>query len=235
MRRLIFAAHVLICDEIRQTTAADEAMTDPKTINKTAENTAGRASDAPEDALQAGRPAGSQSGAADPAGSDPDPFVVLQSLQRENTELKDKLLRTLADMENMRRRADKEVSDAKIYGVTSFARDMLTFADNLRRAVENVPVDVRTGAEPPVRSLIEGIEVTERDFLSRLGRYGVKKLEPLGNKFDPNMHEALFEVPDETKPNGTVVQVVEDGYAIGDRVLRPAKVGVSRGGPKATN
>lgn len=210
-------------------------MTDPKTINKTAENTAGRASDAPEDALQAGRPAGSQTGAADAAGSDPDPFVVLQSLQRENTELKDKLLRTLADMENMRRRADKEVSDAKIYGVTSFARDMLTFADNLRRAVESVPGDLRTGAEPSVRTLIEGLEVTERDFLSRLGRYGVKKLEPLGNKFDPNMHEALFEVPDETKPNGTVVQVVEDGYAIGDRVLRPAKVGVSRGGPKATS
>jgi molecular chaperone GrpE len=78
--------------------------------------------------------------------------------------------------------------------------------------------------------LIEGIELTERDFLARLGKYGVKKLEPLGAKFDPNLHEALFEVPDEAAPNGTVVQVVEDGYAIGDRVLRPAKVGVSRDG-----
>jgi len=94
---------------------------------------------------------------------------------------------------------------------------------------------VRDRAEPPVKALIEGIEVTERDFLSRLNRYGVKKLEPLGTKFDPNMHEALYEVPDETKPNGTVVHVVEDGYGIGDRILRPAKVGVSRGGPKPAN
>jgi molecular chaperone GrpE len=159
----------------------------------------------------------------------------LQGLQRENTELKDKLLRSLADIENMRRRTDKEVTDAKIYGVTSFARDMLTFADNLRRAVENVPKEFRAQAEAPVKALIEGIELTERDFLSRLTRYGVKKLEPLGSKFDPNMHEALYEVPDETKPNGTVVQVMEEGYAIGERVLRPAKVGVSKGGPKATN
>jgi molecular chaperone GrpE len=83
--------------------------------------------------------------------------------------------------------------------------------------------------------LIEGVELTERDFLSRLGKYGVKKLEPLAAKFDPNLHEALFEVQDETAPNATVVQVVEDGYAIGDRVLRPAKVGVSRGGPKPAN
>jgi len=150
-------------------------------------------------------------------------------------EFKDRLLRTLAEMENLRRRAEREVADAKIYGVTSLARDMLTFADNLRRAVESVPAEAREKAVVPWKTLIEGIELTERDFLSRLGRFGVKKLEPQGTKFDPNLHEALFEVPDETVPNGTVVQVVEDGYAIGDRVLRPAKVGVSRGGPKSTN
>ncbi|MGH6812442.1 MAG: nucleotide exchange factor GrpE [Methylocella sp.] len=169
-----------------------------------------------------------------PAG-EPDPFVVLENLQLENAALKDKVLRALAEMENQRRRAEREVADAKTYGVTSFALDMLTFADNLRRAVESLPADTREQAGASLKALIEGVELTERDFLSRLGKYGVKKLEPLGAKFDPNLHEALFEVPDETAPNGTVVQVVEDGYAIGDRVLRPAKVGVSRGGPKPAN
>ncbi|VTZ22362.1 Protein GrpE [Methylocella tundrae] len=166
-----------------------------------------------------------------PAG-EPDPFVVLENLQLENTGLKDKLLRTLADMENLRRRTEKEVADAKTYGVTSFARDMLTFADNLHRAIANVPAEVRAKAEPAVKSLIEGLELTDRDFASRLERYGVKKLDPQGQKFDPNLHEALFEQPDESVPTGTVVQVIEPGYVIGERVLRPAKVGVSRGGPK---
>ncbi len=166
-----------------------------------------------------------------PAG-EPDPFVVLENLQLENTGLKDRLLRTLADMENLRRRTEKEVADAKTYGVTNFARDMLTFADNIHRALANVPADARTRAEPAVRTLIEGLELTDRDFLSRLERYGVKKLDPKGQKFDPNLHEALFELPDESLPSGTVAQVIEPGYVIGERVLRPAKVGVSRGGPK---
>ncbi len=173
--------------------------------------------------------------AAEPAeapGGEPDPFLVVQKLQQENADLKDKLLRTLADMENLRRRTEKEVADAKLYGVTSFARDMLTLADNLRRIVENVPPELRASADAAATTLVEGLELTERDFLSRLARHGVKKLEPQGAKFDPNRHEALFEVPDESVPNGTILQVVEDGYAIGDRVLRPAKVGISRGGPK---
>jgi molecular chaperone GrpE len=169
-----------------------------------------------------------------PAG-EPDPFAVLENLQLENAALKDKVLRALAEMENQRRRTEREVADAKTYGVTALALDMLTFADNLRRAVESLPPDAREQAGAAMKTLIEGVELTERDFLSRLGKYGVKRLEPLGTKFDPNLHEALFEVPDETAPNATVVQVVEDGYTIGDRVLRPAKVGVSRGGPKPAN
>lgn len=167
------------------------------------------------------------------AGGEPDAFLVVQKLQQENAELKDKLLRTLADMENLRRRTEKEVADAKLYGVASFARDMLTFADNVQRIIANIPAELRENAGTPAATLVEGIELTQRDFLSRLARHGVKKIEPQGVKFDPNRHEALFEVPDESVPNGTVVQVIEDGYAIGDRVLRPAKVGVSRGGPKA--
>jgi molecular chaperone GrpE len=169
-----------------------------------------------------------------PAG-EPDPFVVLENLQLENAALKDKVLRALAEMENQRRRAEREVADVKTYGVTSFALDMLTLADNLRRALESLPPDAREQTGPALKTLIEGVELTERDFLSRLGKYGVKKLEPLGAKFDPNLHEALFEVPDDTAPNATVVQVIEDGYMIGDRVLRPAKVGVSRSGPKPAN
>jgi len=158
--------------------------------------------------------------------------AAVQALIAENASLKDKALRTLAEMENLRRRTEKEVADAKIYGVASFARDMLTFADNLRRSLDNVPADARE-SDPALKTFIEGIELTERDFLSRLQRHGVRKLEPKGQKFDPNFHEALFEIPDESVPTGTVAQVVEDGFAIGERVLRPAKVGVARGGPKA--
>lgn len=165
---------------------------------------------------------------------EPDPFVVLESLTAENAALKDKVLRTMAEMENLRRRTDKEVSDSKTYGVSNFAREMLSVADNLSRAVGSVSAAAREGSEA-VRTLIEGVELTERDLLSRLARFNVKALEPEGKKFDPNMHEALFEVPDESVAAGTVLQVVEKGYAIGERVLRPAKVGVSRGGPRTIN
>ena len=165
--------------------------------------------------------------------AEPDPFAVLEALNAENAALKDKALRSLAEMENLRRRTEREVADARAYGVTSMARDMLTFADNLRRALDSVGEEARNEASAPLKAFVEGIELTERDFLSRLARHGVKKLEPKGQKFDPNMHEALFEIPDPSVPNGTVREVVEDGYAIGERCLRPAKVGVARGGPKA--
>ena len=168
---------------------------------------------------------------------EPEPFTEIENLMQENNALKDKVLRTMAEMENLRRRTEREVADAKLYGVTSFARDMLTFADNLRRAVESVSAEEKEAASTALKSFVEGIDLTERDFLSRLARFGVKKLEPQGEKFDPNMHEALFEVPDPSVVTGTVVQVVEAGFSIGDRCLRPAKVGVARGGPKpeATN
>jgi molecular chaperone GrpE len=164
--------------------------------------------------------------------TEPEPFTELENLHAENASLKEKVLRTLADMENLRRRTEREVADAKTYGVTSFAREMLTLADNLRRGLETISPEVKEAADPALKGFIEGIELTERAFLASLNRQGVKKLEPQGQRFDPNMHEALFEVPDPSVPNGTVVQVVETGYAIGERCLRPAKVGVARGGPK---
>lgn len=169
-----------------------------------------------------------------PHPAQPHPALVIEKLNAENVEMKDRVLRTLAEMENLRRRTEREVADAKAYGVTNLARDMLGFADNLRRAIESVPAGAREG-EQMLKALVEGLEVTERDFLSRLARYGVTKLEPQGQRFDPNMHEALFEIPDPSVPAGTVLQVVEAGYSIGERCLRPAKVGVARGGPKVAN
>ena len=167
--------------------------------------------------------------------TEPEPFTELENLHAENTGLKERVLRTLAEMENLRRRTEREVADAKTYGVTSFAREMLTLADNLRRGLETLTPETRTAADPAIQSFIEGIELTERAFLSSLNRQGVKKIDPQGQRFDPNMHEALFEAPDPSVPNGTVVQVVETGYSIGERCLRPAKVGVSRGGPKVVS
>lgn len=163
------------------------------------------------------------------AAAETDPLALLEA---EKTDLKDKLLRTLADMENMRRRSEREAADARVYAVTAFARDMLTVADNMRRALESVPADARDGADGPLKALIEGIELTERDLLKTFERHGVRPLDPQGQKFDPNLHQAMFEVPNPDVPNGTVVQVVQTGYSIGDRVLRPALVGVAKGGPK---
>ena len=168
--------------------------------------------------------------APDAAAFQPDAAAALEA---EKADLKDKLLRTLADMENMRRRTEREVADARAYGIANFARDMLTVADNFQRAIDNVPAEAREGAEPAFKTLIEGIELTERDMLKALERHGVKRLEPKGQKFDPNLHQAMFEVPDPSVPSGTVVQVVQTGYVISERVLRPALVGVAKGGPKA--
>ena len=160
---------------------------------------------------------------------EPDPVAVLEA---EKTDLKDKLLRVLADMENLRRRTEREVADARAYAVTNFARDMLNVADNIRRGVESVPAEARAEADGALKALIEGVELTERDLLKTLERHGVRRLDPQGQKFDPNLHQAMFEVPNPDVPNGTVVQVVQTGYVIGDRVLRPALVGVAKGGPK---
>lgn len=159
---------------------------------------------------------------------------ALASLVAERDELKDRVLRTLAEMENLRRRTEREVADARTYAVTNFARDMLNAADNIRRALESVPADASAGAEGPFKALIDGIELTERDLAKTLERHGVKLIEPQGQRFDPNRHQAMFEVPNTEVPSGTVVQVMQSGYVIGDRVLRPALVGVAKGGPKAT-
>ncbi|WGD52684.1 nucleotide exchange factor GrpE [Bradyrhizobium sp. CB1650] len=163
---------------------------------------------------------------------DPEPGSV-ETLQKEAAEARDRMLRTLAEMENLRKRTTKEVADARLYGITGFARDVLDIADNLQRALDAVPAEDRANADPGLKSLIEGVELTERSLLNALEKHGVKKFDPQGQKFDPNFQQAMFEVPDASVPSGTVVQVVQAGYTIGERVLRPALVGVAKGGAKA--
>ena len=155
------------------------------------------------------------------------------ALEREHAEMKDRLLRTLAEMENLRKRTEREIADSRLYSVTSFARDLLVVADNMRRALEAVTPELRSTAESGVKALIDGIELTERELLKALEKNGVRQFTPQSEKFDPNLHQAMFEIPDATVPAGSVAQVVQPGYMIGDRVLRPALVGVSKGGPKA--
>ncbi len=157
----------------------------------------------------------------------------LAKSEAERDDLKDKLLRTLAEMENLRRRTEREIADAKAYAATSFARDMLGSADNLRRALESLPADAMKTADAAVKALHEGVELTERELLKTLERHGVRRIDPQGEKFDPNLHQAMFEAPDATIAKGLVSKVVQIGYKIGERVLRPALVGVSAGAPKA--
>jgi molecular chaperone GrpE len=159
----------------------------------------------------------------------PDPAV----LAAEAAEYKDKFLRTLAEMENLRRRTEREVADARQYGISQFARDVVAVADNMQRALQALDDEIREKADAGVKALLDGVELTERELIKALEKHGVQKIEPQGQKFDPHRHQAMFEVPDETVPTGTVVQVVQPGYLIGERVLRPALVGVSKGGPKA--
>ncbi|MEZ5787434.1 MAG: nucleotide exchange factor GrpE [Xanthobacteraceae bacterium] len=158
-----------------------------------------------------------------------------EALVKEVAELKDRLLRTLAEMENLRRRTEREVADSRAYGISSFARDLLGVGDNLRRALEAIGPEARETLAPPMTAFVEGVELTERELLKVLEKHGVRRFDPLGEKFDPNIHQAMFEVPDPSKPAGTVVQVVQAGFMIGERVLRPALVGVAKGGPKSTS
>jgi molecular chaperone GrpE len=153
------------------------------------------------------------------------------ALEREHAEMKDRLLRTLAEMENLRKRTEREVADARLYGISAFARDILNVADNMHRAMQALD-ETRAGADSGLKVLLDGVELTERELMNALEKHGVKRIDPLGQKFDPNWHQAMYEVEDASVPNGSVVQVVQAGYVIGDRVLRPAMVAVSKGGPK---
>lgn len=155
------------------------------------------------------------------------------ALGEENQDLKNRLLLLAADMENLRRRTEREKQDSAKYAISNFARDVLTIGDSLTRALQAIPAEARKNADETLKGLLDGVEMTEREMVNVLARHGVKSDEPMGNKFDPNLHQAIFEVENLELPAGTVTEVVQAGYVIGDRVLRPAMVGVSKGGPKA--
>ncbi len=181
----------------------------------------------PEDDTTVDATVAPETAAAETAAEATDPADALKA---ENADLRDKLLRTVAEMENLRKRTEREISDTRSYAIAGFARDMLTATDPLSRALMVLPAEARDSADPTTKSLIEGIEMTEREMQRLLAKHGVKPIEAEGQKFDPHKHQAMFEVPDPSRPEGTVVQVVQAGFAIGDRVLRPAMVGIAKGG-----
>ncbi|MEQ8380000.1 nucleotide exchange factor GrpE [Parvibaculum sp.] len=173
-----------------------------------------------------------QGEAEDAAAAGPD----IAALEAENADLKDRLLRAAAEMENTRKRAERKAADDARYAVSSFARDMLEVSDNLRRAVATLKPEEREAAADGVKAMAEGVEMTERQLLATFERHGIKEITPKpGERFDPNLHEAMFEVPGTEHPTGSVVHVLEAGYMIGDRLLRAARVGVAKNEDGAQN
>lgn len=159
------------------------------------------------------------------------PTAQVEALTAEVDQLKDQLLRALAEAENTRRRLQKEVEDARKYAVSGFAKELLPVADNFRRALDAIPKDATDGEV--LKNLIAGIEATERQLLASFERFGIKPLNPQGQPFDPHFHRVMLEQEDASLPAGTVTQVLQCGYMIQDRLLREALVAVSKGGPVA--
>ena len=164
-----------------------------------------------------------------PMAVEPDPREAeIALLKEEAAQYKDRLLRTAADIDNLRKRAEREKAEATLYAATNFARDLLSVADNMRRALEAIPPESREAADEVTQTLLAGVEMTERELLNVFQRYNIRKVETVGAKFDPNYHQALFELPTAEHPPGTVVQEMQSGFAIGERCLRPAMVGVAK-------
>jgi molecular chaperone GrpE len=158
------------------------------------------------------------------------PLDPIEVLKAEIESLRDQRLRALAEAENIRRRADREKKESELYGITKFARDMVSIADNFSRALAACPPEVRAAADPQVKAVLDGVEATDRQLLAILERHGVKPVSTEDGKFDPNLHQAIAEVPGNGKPAGSIVDVVQSGYMIGDRLLRPAMVTVAKRG-----
>lgn len=150
------------------------------------------------------------------------------SLKEEAGKLKDQLLRTFAEMDNLRKRMEREKAEATLYAATNFARDILSVSDNMERAIATAEADHLKEATEPVKNLVAGVEMTNRELLNVFERHGITRVYPMGEKFDPHYHQAVFEVPTNDAAPGTVVQVMQAGFKIGERVLRPAMVGVAR-------
>lgn len=175
--------------------------------------------------LEAGEPAATP--------EDTPPAAEGPSLEQQVAELKDRLLRALADVENTRRRSEREIEETRKYAASNFAKDLLSVPDNLRRALDSIGDDLREGHES-VRNLVLGIEMVEKELLGAFERHGIAKIDPLGQKFDHNFHQAMYEVPTADQPAGTVVEVLQPGYVMRDRLLRPAMVAVAKGAAPET-
>ena len=152
--------------------------------------------------------------------------ALLDAKESELAAMKDQALRALAEAENTRRRGERELADMSKYAVTGFARDLVGVIENLQRAVDSIPPELKT-EQPAVANLAVGVEMILSELLGIFNRQGIKRIDPMGQKFDHNLHEALFEAPGTGQPGGTVIQVIETGYTINDRLLRPARVGVA--------
>jgi len=163
----------------------------------------------------------------------PDAKAEIERLEAEKADLTDPLVRLAAEMDNLRKRTERELTDTRKYAVAKFAGDMLVVGDNLRRALAAVPAERLESGDEVLKALSEGVHVTEREMERLLEKNGITRIASTGERFDPHRHQAMYEVPDPAKPAGTVVEVIQEGYQIGDRVLRAALVGVSKGGPKA--
>jgi molecular chaperone GrpE len=179
-----------------------------------------------------GEPGAPQEAKAD-AASDAPKHVddMIADLRREASDLKDKYLRAHAEMENLRKRAEREKEETAKYAITRFARDLLNVGDNFQRALSAVPAGA-ADTDPAFKSLLDGVAMTEREFASVLEKNGVKRIDPKGQAFNPHQHQAVMEMPDAETPAGIVLQVFQPGYLIDDRTLRPAMVVVSAGAPK---
>lgn len=166
--------------------------------------------------------------------SEPTAEEIIAGLEAQVAELKDQALRAAAEAENVRRRAAKEKADASKFGIANLARDLLSVPDNLARAIDSVTEEAQAAGGEALQNLIEGVKLTQKELLHVLERHSIQPIYPDGEKFDPNFHQAMFEAPGTGQPDGTVVQVVQTGYLIGDRLLRPAMVGVAKGAGAVT-
>jgi len=201
-----------------------EAETSSPEENQDADKSSEKNADAPNPQEDAAVEANLEDG--EPAAPPPPPTP-----EEQIATLNDQVLRTLAELENTRRRAERDRAEALKYGAVSFARDMVGVADNLQRALKAAnEMDEASKAALPetVQAVLEGVAATERDLLAALGRHKVKVLSPMGEKFDPNLHEALFEAPGTGQDAGTIIDVIETGYQMEERLLRPAKVGIAK-------
>lgn len=198
-------------------------------------NTPPNGSNANKDDAQSAGSAPQSAGPAQPQDAGPEGAKSLQAvvaaLQAEVEGLKDKWLRAHAEMENLRKRAEREREEAARYAITKLARDIVGVGDNFQRAIDAVPA-AAAETDPALRSFLDGVTMTERELLNALDRHGIKRLQPMNEPFNPHLHEAVRQVPRSDVPEGTIVEVYQAGYTIAERVLRPAMVGVAQGGPK---